>query len=135
MHVSFSLLILPVTVFLNAVLLLLSGIRNCSVDVQDCEIVFSIDMFVIGNENEDIYVFINSSEAGYMQLMANPGEITVAFRIELCCVFVYVYKTWTTYDQWCLPLVGIHVYIVISANFIQFAIKEIIFLKTNTQFI
>ena len=51
----------------------------------------------MGNEEGDIYVYIQPSQAGYMEYLADPSEVTAAFTAKACdtflcvCVCVYAY--------------------------------------------
>ena len=108
-------------VLVASALVLFAVFRNCSVTIGNCEIIFSVDQLVTGNEEQDIYVFIISSQASYEQYVADPGKIIIALGVKVCDVCLCMYTNLRSHNYLCLQLVGI--YVVVLLSFSPFAIK------------
>lgn len=83
----------------------LFGVRECSVTRDNCEVVYELEMNVLGTENETIYIYIDDSQQDYREWRNNPNDcrpdvnfliyvIPIAIVIGIVLLVILVLATW-----------------------------------------
>ena len=47
--------------------------RSCSVTRDNCEVVYELEVDVLGTENETIYIYIDDTQSDYREWRSNPS--------------------------------------------------------------
>jgi hypothetical protein len=86
-------------------------LRNCSISNQECEVVYQVDSFALGTE-DNILVYLNENQSGYIDWSSNYINLHKIMEIIIIILLIIGGCIYVPIEVWLVPLLIIIIIII-----------------------